>query len=132
MKKWRLIVGVMLVFILGLLVGSLGTRFYHRDWWSEPFGKDSPARKAVFLQRLTKELRLTEGQQKEFKDIVEETDKKLEAFGLERRSAIKAILDESFSRMKEKLDPEQQKKLEELKVRHEARLKDKKSRHHFP
>lgn len=132
MKKWRLIVGVILVFILGLLVGSLGTRFYHRDWWSEPFEKDSSARRSVFLKKLTKELSLTEGQQKEFKGIVEETDKKLEAFGLERRSAIEAILDESFSRMKEKLDPEQQKKLEELKARHEARLKDKKSRHHFP
>ena len=131
MKKWRLIVGVILVFILGLLVGSLGTRFHHRDW-SEPFGKDSSARKAVFLKKLTKELSLTEGQQKEFKGIVEETDKKLEAFGLERRAEIKTIIDQSFSRMKEKLDPEQQKKLEELKARHEARLKDKKSRHHFP
>jgi Spy/CpxP family protein refolding chaperone len=132
MKKWKLIAGVALVFVLGVLVGSLGTRFYHRDWWSEPFGKDSSARRVVVLKKLTKELRLTEVQQKEFKGIVEETDKKLEAFGLERRAEIKTILDESFSRMKEKLDPEQQKKLEELKARHEARLKDKKSRHHFP
>ena len=131
MKKWRLIVGVILVFILGLLVGSLGTRFYHRDW-SGRFFQELSARKAVILKKLTKDLGLTEAQQKEFKGIVEEADKKLEAFGQERRSAIKAILDESFSRMKEKLDPEQQRKLEELKARHEARLKDKKRRHHFP
>ena len=131
MKKWRLIVGVILVFILGVLMGSLGTRFYHRDW-SERFFQEPSARETVILKKLTKDLGLTEAQQKEFKGIVEETDKKLQAFGQERRSAIKAILDESFSRMNEKLDPEQKKKLEELKARHEARLKDKKRRHHFP
>jgi hypothetical protein len=81
---------------------------------------------------LTKDLGLTEAQQKEFRGIVEETDKRLEAIGLERRSAVKAILDESFSRMNEKLDPEQQKKLGELRAKHEARIKDKKRRHHFP
>ena len=131
MKKWKLIAGVALVFVLGVLVGSLGTRYYHRDW-SERFLEEPSARKALILKRLTKDLGLTEAQQKEFRAIVEETDKKLEAFGLERRSAVKAILDESFSRMKEKLDPEQQKKLDELRAKHEARLKDKKRRHHFP
>ena len=131
MKKLRLIAGVALVFVLGVLVGSLGTRFYHRDW-SERFFQEPSARKAVILKKLTKDLVLTEGQQKEFKGIVEETDKKLEALGLERRAEIKTIIDQSFSRMKEKLAPEQQKKLEELKARHEARLKDKKRRHHFP
>ena len=86
----------------------------------------------MILKKLTRDLNLTEAQQKEFKVIIDETDKKLEAFRLERRSAAKTILDESFSRMREKLDPEQQKKLEELKARHEARVKDKKRRHPFP
>jgi Spy/CpxP family protein refolding chaperone len=131
MKKWKLIAGIALVFVLGVLVGSLGSRYYHRDW-SERFFQEPSARKALILKRLTKDLGLTEGQQKDFRAIVEETDKKLEAFGLERRSAVKAILDESFARMKEKLDPEQQKKLDELRAKHEARIKDKKRRHHFP
>jgi len=130
MKKWKLIAGVALVFVLGVLVGSLGTRFYHRDW-SERFFQEPSARKALILKRLTKDLGLTEAQQKEFKVIIDETDKKLEALGLERRSAVKAVFDESFFRMKEKLDPEQQKKLEELKARHEARVKDKKRRPPF-
>jgi hypothetical protein len=131
MKKWKLIAGVALVFVLGVLVGSLGTRFYHRDW-SERFFQEPSARKALILKKLTKDVGLTETQQREFRAIVEETDKKLEAFGLERRSAVKAILDESFSRMKEELDPEQQKKLDELRAKHEARIKDKKRRHLFP
>jgi Spy/CpxP family protein refolding chaperone len=131
MKKWKLTAGIALVFVLGLLVGSLGTRFYQRDW-SERFSRDPAARKALILKRLTKDLGLTEAQQREFKGIIDETEKKLEALGLERRSAVKAIFDESFSRMKQKLDPEQQKKLEELRARHEARAKDKNRRHHSP
>jgi len=130
MKKWKLIAGVALVFVLGVLVGSLGTRFYHRDW-SERFFREPSARKAVIQKKLTRDLGLTEAQQNEFKGIIEETDKKLEAFRLERRSAVKTILDESFSRMREKLDPEQQKKLEELRAKYEARIKDKKRRPPF-
>ena len=130
MKKWKPIAGIALVFVLGVLVGSLGTRYYHRDW-SGRFLEEPSARKALILKKLTKDLALTEMQQKEFRAIVDETDKKLEAFGLERRSAVKAILDESFAKMKEKLDTEQQKKLDELRAKHEARLKDKKRKHHF-
>jgi hypothetical protein len=131
MKKWKLITGIALVFVLGLLAGSLGARFYHRDW-SERFLQDPAARKALILKRLTKDLGLTEAQRKEFKGIIDETEKKLEALGLERRSAVKAIFDESFSQMKEKLDPQQQKKLEDLRARHEAHVKDKNRRRHFP
>jgi hypothetical protein len=113
------------------LAGSLGTRYYHRDW-SGRYLQEPSARKALILKKLTKDLGLSEAQQKEFRAIVEETDKKLEASGVERRTAVKAILDESFARMKEKLDPEQQKKLEELRAKHEARIKEKRRRHHFP
>jgi hypothetical protein len=120
MKKWKLITGIALVFVLGLLAGSLGARFYHRDW-SERFLQDPAARKALILKRLTKDL-----------SFIDETEKKLEALGLERRSAVKAIFDESFSQMKEKLDPQQQKKLEDLRARHEAHVKDKNRRRHFP
>jgi hypothetical protein len=131
MKKWKLIAGIALVFVLGLLAGSLGTRFYQRDWSERTF-RDPAARKAMILKRLTKDLGLTEAQQKEFKGIIDETDKKLEALGVERRSAVKAIFDESFSHMKEKLDPQQQRRLAELRARHEARVRDRNRRRHFP
>jgi hypothetical protein len=131
MKRWRLVIGVVVVFILGVLVGSLGTQLYQRQW-SERFWKDPAERRALFLRRLTRELRLTEEQQKEFKVIIAETDKNLEALHRERRTEVKKILDESFSRMKEKLNPDQQQKLEELRAKHEARSKDVKRRRHFP
>ena len=123
MKKWRLITGVALVFILGVLAGSLGTHLYQRQW-SERFWKDPAARRAVFLKRLTRKLELTEAQQKELKVIVEDLDRKLLSLRRERRGEIKGIIDEGFTRMKEKLNPDQQEKLEEFKARHEERMKE--------
>jgi hypothetical protein len=131
MKRWRLIIGVVVVFILGVLVGSLGTQLFQRQW-SERFWKDPAERRALFLRKLTKELRLTEEQQQEFKVIIGEVDKNLEALHGERRAEVKKILDEGFSRMNEKLGPDQQKKLEELRAKREPRLKDRKRKFHLP
>jgi hypothetical protein len=125
MKRWRLIIGVIVVFILGVLVGSLGTQVYQRER-SERFWKNPAERRALFLRRLTRELRLNEQQQKEFKVIIGEMDKKLEALHAERHADVKKIFDEGFSQMKEKLNPDQQKKLEELRAKHKPRLKDRK------
>jgi hypothetical protein len=123
MKKWKLTIGVTLVFILGGLVGSVGTQLYFRHW-SEHFWKDPSARREAFVQRLTKKLALTKAQQKEFRAIIQEVDKKVVALRRENRAEIKRGLDEGFKQMKEKLDPDQQQKLEALKARHEKRQED--------
>ena len=122
MKKWRLIVGVTLVFVLGVMAGSVGTRFYQRNW-AERFWKDPAARKALFLKRLTRELALSETQRQEFKAIIDDVDQKVEELHRENRTEIRAILEGGFSRMMERLDPAQQEKLKELKARREERLK---------
>jgi len=127
MRKWKLVTGVILVFVLGVLAGSLGSHLYQRQW-SERFWKDPAARRAVFLQRLTRKLQLSEAQQKEFKAIVEDVDGKLQSLRRDSRAEIKRVIDESFTRMKETLSPEQQKKLDEFKAKHEARMKDRKKK----
>lgn len=131
MRKWKLVTGVVLVFVLGMLAGSLGTHLYQRQW-SERFWKDPAVRRAVFLQRLTKKLELSEAQQKEFKTIVEDVDAKLQSLRRNSRAEIKSIIDESFTRMKEKLTPEQQKTLDEFKAKHEARMKDRRAKRPLP
>ena len=130
MKKWRLVGGVILVFALGVLVGSVVPQVYHR-YWVERFWKDPAARKTMLLQKLTKELHLSEIQQKEFIPIIEEADQKLEAVRQSRRADIKRVLDDSFARMKEKLDPVQQQMLGELRAKHETRFGKWKSRPHL-
>jgi hypothetical protein len=129
MKKWRLVGGVILVFALGVLAGSVGTQVYHRHW-VDRFWKDPAARKSALLEKLTKELQLSEAQQKEFIPIIEEADRKLEALRQSKHSDVKRILDEGFARMKEKLNPGQQQTLEDLRAKHEHRFGEWKRRPH--
>jgi hypothetical protein len=130
MKKWRLVGGVILVFALGVLAGSVGPQVYHR-YWVDRFWKDPGARKTVLLEKLTKELHLSDAQQKDFIPIIEEADKNLEAARQNMRADTKRILDEGFSRMKEKLNPAQQQMLEGLRAKHERRFGEWKRRPHF-
>jgi hypothetical protein len=127
MKKYKLALGVTLVFILGGLVGSLGTHLYFKHW-SERFWKDPSVRREAFLQRLTRDLGLTEAQQIEFRAIIEEVDGKVVELRRENRAEIKGVLDEGFKLMKEKLNPDQQQKLKALKARHEKRQEERRRR----
>jgi uncharacterized membrane protein len=131
MKRWRLVAGVILIFILGVMAGSVGTRLYQRSW-TERFWKDPAARKALILKRLTRELGLSEGQKREFRAIIEDVDQKMEGLHRENRAAIRTILQEGFSRMMERLDPAQQEKLKQVKARREERLKERKRRLPLP
>lgn len=127
MKKWRLIGGIALMFILGILVGSTVTQAYHK-YRVEHVYRDPAARKTLFLKRLTRDLGLTGEQQKEFKSILDDLDRKREAFEPVIRAEIKKNLDDSFMRMKERLNPDQQQRLEELRAKHDARMKKSRTR----
>jgi Spy/CpxP family protein refolding chaperone len=131
MKKWRLIVGVALVFTLGVMAGSVGTQYYQKNW-AERFWKDPAARKALLLKRLTRELGLSDAQKQEFKAIIEDVDQKMEGRHRENRAAIRTILEEGFSRMMERLNPAQQEKLKELKAHREERLRQRWRRIRLP
>lgn len=130
MRKWRLVGGVVLIFALGVLVGSVGPQVYHK-YWVDRIWKDPAARKKAILEKLTKELQLSDAQQKKFISIIEEADQRMEAVRQTTRSDIKRALDDTFSRMKEELDPRQRQLLEELRAKHEHRFRDSKRRPHF-
>jgi hypothetical protein len=128
MKTWRLIGGVALVFVLGALAGSMGFHYYDRQR-SERFWKDPAERKARLLNKLTRRLHLNEEQQSQFKVIIDEIDRKIEAMIEENRP--RRVIDEGFARMKERLDPDQRLKLDEMRARHEQRMKERRKKPPF-
>ena len=62
MKKWKLVSGLLLVFVLGILAGSFGTRVYLKDQFAH-LRKDPKARQAFIMRKLSKELELTQDQE---------------------------------------------------------------------
>jgi len=122
MKRWKLISGLLLVFVLGVLAGSFGTRVYLKDRF-EHLRKDPKARQAFIMRKLSKELELTQDQKIKVEKIVEQMGEKRREFFLKNRPEIKQIMDEGFLQIKKELNSDQQKKLDVLRAEFEERRK---------
>ena len=122
MKRWKLISGLLLVFVLGILAGAFGTRIYLKDRFAH-LRKDPKARQAFIMRKLSKELELTPDQKIKIEKIVEHLGEKRREFFLKNRPEIKKIMDEGFLQIKKELDDDQQKKLDELREEFEKRRK---------
>jgi Spy/CpxP family protein refolding chaperone len=113
MKKWKLVAGVLLVFVFGVLVGSLCSGLYHQ-YLSNLFRKDPAERKAFILKKFSERLDLTETQQNVFKAIIDQVDRQRRAQLQKNRSELNKIRDESYLEMKKVLNPDQQNTFDEL------------------
>ncbi len=116
MKKWKLYIGLVLVFVLGVVAGSLGDRFLHKQRF-ERMRKDPANRKAFFLKKLSGKLNLTEEQRQAFEPILDQIEKRHREHRERERSQMKAIMDEGFSQMSRQLTPDQQEQLDKMHQR---------------
>ena len=121
-----MIAGVLMIFVLGVLVGSLGTGFYHKTLYSH-LKKDSAARKSFILKKFTQELDLSENQQLSFKTVIDQLDFQRKAQSLKHRAEITKIMDVNYREIKKVLNSEQQHKFDALikKIRKRKSLKHK-------
>ncbi len=122
MKRWKLVSGLLLVFVLGILAGAFGTRIYLKDRFAH-LRKDPKARQAFIMGKLSKELELTPDQKIKVEKIVEQMGAKRREFFLKNRPEIKKIMDEGFLQIKKELNNDQQKKLDVLRAEFEKRRK---------
>ena len=122
MKRWKLVSGLLLVFVLGILAGAFGTRIYLKDRFAH-LRKDPKARQAFIMRKLSKELELTPDQKTKIEKIVAQVGAKRREFFLKNRPEIKRIMDEGFSQIKKELNNDQQKKLDVLREEFEKRRK---------
>ena len=122
MNTWKLVSGVALVFIVGALVGSIGTRFYLKNHY-RPLMLDPANRTAFVMKRLSKELGLSQDQKITVGKIVAQTGEKLHQHFLRMRPEMEAIIEDGFSQIRKELDDDQKKKLDALREKFEKRRK---------
>jgi 5-bromo-4-chloroindolyl phosphate hydrolysis protein len=126
MKKLKLWLGILCVFILGAIAGASGFGLY-RQYMVKKFlrgNSDSIARR--IMERYDRELDLTREQYASIEKIVEESRRKWEELRRKYQPEKDLILDRRRDRIVEYLDPEQQGKFEEMHER------DKEKGHRFP
>lgn len=122
MNKWKIVTGVILIFVFGVLIGVLGTGVYMKKYRSL-VRKKPEERTAFILKKLEKELVLTDSQKTEIEKILIATQQKIQGLFLQHRNEVRKLIDESHIEMKKHLDPDQSKKLDELRRKFEKRRK---------
>jgi hypothetical protein len=121
--RWKLITGLLLVFVLGILAGSAGTGFYLKHRLA-PLIKEPRARKAFIMKRLSKKLNLTADQQIKIEPIVNQMIEKRREYYRKTRPEIKTIMDQGFADIKTQLNEKQRKKLDKLRDNFNKRRRD--------
>ncbi|OQX24606.1 MAG: hypothetical protein BWK80_19925 [Desulfobacteraceae bacterium IS3] len=112
-NKMKIAAGVIFVFFLGVVSGSLLTGIYlkHRI---KDFIKGGPFMKELSVKRLSSKLDLTTAQKIEIEKIVDNTLIQLREFRERHRPEIEGIIDRAVSLIKEKLNEEQKRKMDKL------------------
>jgi Spy/CpxP family protein refolding chaperone len=123
MKRWKLFAGIVLVFALGGLAGSLGMGWYIKNKMT-PLRMAPKARRTFIIEKLSLKLDLTDKQIPKIEKILAEVDLKRRKYYAE----IRKIRTESISQMKKELTPDQQIKLDELHRKWEQRRKKRRSK----
>ena len=127
MNKLKIIVGVLLVFTLGLLAGSLGNKLYFKHKFERFVKSGPPPVMHILMRKMVHKLDLTETQKADIQKIVRQADKKILNFRQRYWPEFEKIMDDTIALIKEKLNDEQKKKLdklhEELKMRGRIRCR---------
>ena len=126
MNTAKLAVMLVLVLIVGIFAGSLGTKIYYRHEL-ERSGADRQGpeeRVNRIVGRLTADLKLDAGQQAEARKIVAATEARATAVRTSYQPELKRVFDRGFEQIGEKLNAGQktelQKKQEKLSARFDA------------
>ena len=107
MKKWKAVLGIIAVFILGGVAGAfiaLGC-FHHSPHWG------SPQATRMIVRRLTRELSLDQSQKAKVEAIITAAHDEMTR---EVQPRIEAIIARSQEEIKKALQPEQQAKFDAL------------------
>ena len=120
MKKWKVIVGILLIFMLGCFTGGLVThRRYHRiitQFTSGPAG----AREGM-MRMLTRRLHLTLAQQVEVDNAIHDAQRDFAAVRKEVQPRVEGILDRAQERIRKQLDVGQREKFDRIIEQHKSR-----------
>jgi hypothetical protein len=116
MNKIKLASGVILVFLVGVLAGSLGTGIYYKKRVEkfEAGGPPIQERIQIILGRFSNDLDLTREQKTEFEKIVKESQEKKVSLGEKIFPEIKEINEQTFKSIRDKLNAGQKTKLDSL------------------
>ena len=119
-KRWP-IFGIVLVFLLGILCGSLATHLLYNCRMGPMSGRGE-TREEVLVERLERKLKLDGRQVALVRPIVHETHEGIMALRRQLRPQIEAAIEKSQTRINAILTPEQREKFAQMIAKHKEKM----------
>ncbi len=112
MRKVKLWTGLLAIFVSGFAAGFFTAGVHSKSKFERIFSGGPPAAQEVIVNRLTRELDLSESQRAHVKTVVARTQTELLNLRQKHLPEVRALVDASIVEMKTQLDPEQCRKLD--------------------
>lgn len=115
--KLKIVLGVMTIFLLGLVIGSLGSGIYLKRR-VEQFTKRAPKeRKSLMMAQLSRELDLNEAQKPQVRKIIDASESEIRQFIQQSRIAFDALIERRNVELKAILTDKQYRRLQVMEKR---------------
>jgi hypothetical protein len=114
MKKWKAIVSITVVFLLGAMAGAIMMHTIYRQSMDNVIKGEPGAMREFIVRRLNKELHLDPAQLEQLRTIVKETHAEMKNLRKQIRPQTEEVLARSQDRVRSILRPDQLEKYERI------------------
>ena len=121
MKRWKSILGVLLVFLLGALAGAAVVHRVDRQRVEAVLSGRGGATTDLIVRRLTRSLDLDPAQRDQVRAIVTETRRDILEIRKPVQSQVEAAIERSRTRVRAILRPDQQEKFDRIQAERRKR-----------
>lgn len=123
MKKCRPIIGVVLVFFLGILCGFLATHLLCNCRFESILSSGAQAREEAIVSRLDSKLDLNDRQVEQVRAIVHETQEEIQSVRSQIRPQTEAVIEKAQVKIRAILTSEQVNKYEQMIAAHKEKFR---------
>jgi hypothetical protein len=125
MKNGKIILGIILVFVLGVLCGLLSSHIMNRYRIESILSGKGQSREEFIFRKLDHKLGLDAGQKDQIRAIIHETHEEIRTLRNRFKPQTEAIIANSQARISLLLNPEQRKKYEQMIAERRERNREK-------
>jgi len=125
MKSSRAILGVVLVFVLGIVCGILATHLMYNYRFESILSGRAQTREEAIVKRLDRKLDLDKRQEEQIRAIVHETHEQTKALRNQLRPQTEAIIEKAQAKISMILTPVQREKYEQMIAQRKERMRKK-------
>ena len=129
MKKWRSVMSIVFIFLLGALAGALLTHRVYQQRVAGIFRGEPSSMQEVIVNKLSRDLHLESTQVGQLRTIVKETQEEVRKVRQQVKPQIEEILARSQNRVRAILSPVQREKFEKIIAERDRRRMRREGRH---